>query len=59
MVRAFYFGWYENLVTDLPIINKGYIDVPEGDGLGLSLQQDIYKRSDVHINLVKSTSLKF
>ena len=49
IVRAFYFGWYENLVTDLPIINKGYIDVPEGYGLGLSLQQDIYKRSDVHI----------
>tara|TARA_B100000686_G_scaffold171875_1_gene179077 strand:- start:7705 stop:8895 length:1191 start_codon:yes stop_codon:yes gene_type:complete len=49
IVRAFYYGWYSDLVTDLPPINKGYIDVPNGSGLGLSLQNDVYKRSDVHI----------
>ncbi len=49
IVRAFYYGWYSDLVTDLPPINKGYIDVPRGSGLGLSLQDDVYKRSDVHI----------
>ncbi len=49
IVRAFYYGWYENLVTDLPPIKNGYIDVPKGNGLGLSLQKDFYKRSDVHI----------
>ena len=49
IVRAFYYGWYSDLVTDLPSIKKGYIDVPSGAGLGLSLQNEVYRRSDVHI----------
>ena len=53
IVRAFYYGWYADLVTKLPPINNGSIDVPEGDGLGLSLQSDVYKRKDVHIKSSK------
>ncbi len=49
IVRAFYYGWYENLVTDLPPIKNGFIDVPDGAGLGLSLQKDFYKRPDIQI----------
>jgi galactonate dehydratase len=49
IVRAFYYGWYADLVTSLPPIKNGYITVPEGNGLGLALQKDVYKRKDVHI----------
>ena len=49
MVRAFYYGWYSDLVTNLPPIKNGNITVVEGNGLGLALQKDVYKRKDVHI----------
>ncbi len=49
MVRAFYYGWYSDLVTNLPPIKNGNITVAEGNGLGLALQKDVYKRKDVHI----------
>ena len=53
IVRAFYYGWYESLVTELPNIQKGYIDVPEGNGIGLSLNKKVYDRPDVHIKCSK------
>ena len=37
IVRAFYYGWYGDFVTNLPPIVKGRITVPEGAGLGLAL----------------------
>jgi galactonate dehydratase len=49
MVRAFYYGWYGDLVTQLPPVTKGEISPPEGAGHGLSLQPDILKRTDCHI----------
>ena len=49
MVRAFYYGWYSDLVTNLPPVENGFITVPNGNGLGLSLQKDVYNRKDSHI----------
>jgi len=49
MVRAFYYGWYSDLVTNLPPVENGFITVPNGNGLGLSLQKDVYNRKDTHI----------
>ena len=54
MVRAFYYGWYDNLVTALPPVKNGYITVPDGNGLGLSLNEDVYKRKDIHIKSSKN-----
>jgi len=53
IVRAFYYGWYESLVTELPNIQKGYIDVPAGNGIGLSLNKKVYDRPDVQIKSSK------
>lgn len=53
MVRAFYYGWYGDLVTQLPPVTKGEIAAPEGAGHGLSLQPDILKRPDCHIRRSK------
>jgi galactonate dehydratase len=40
-VRAFYKGWYRDLVTALPTIRNGMITVPPGPGLGMELHPDI------------------
>jgi L-alanine-DL-glutamate epimerase-like enolase superfamily enzyme len=49
VVRAFYYGWYGELVTDLPPIEGGQIRAPQGPGLGTRLLPDVAKRADAHI----------
>lgn len=49
MVRAFYYGWYGELVTDLPPVENGRIRAPAGPGLGLELVADITRRPDAHV----------
>ncbi|MGI9422425.1 MAG: mandelate racemase/muconate lactonizing enzyme family protein [Hyphomicrobiaceae bacterium] len=49
IVRAFYYGWYDRFVTQLPPIVKGEITVPEGPGLGTALQPDVVRRDDVAV----------
>jgi len=48
-VRAFYAGWYRQLVTAVPQIKDGYVYPMEGIGLGLELQNSVLERSDVHV----------
>lgn len=48
-VRAYYEGWYRELVTTLPPIDDGTIAPPEGPGLGLDLVTDLEARPDVSI----------
>ena len=48
-VRAFYTGWYRELVTALPEVRDGTIAPPPGPGLGLDLLPDIAKRPDVSV----------
>jgi L-alanine-DL-glutamate epimerase-like enolase superfamily enzyme len=52
-VRAFWDGWYEDLVTALPAIEDGMVSAPPGPGLGLELRPEVFERPDVHI---RSTS---
>jgi galactonate dehydratase len=40
-VRAFYRGWYRDVVTALPEVRDGMITVPPGPGLGLDLHPDL------------------
>jgi L-alanine-DL-glutamate epimerase-like enolase superfamily enzyme len=46
MVRAFYYGWYQDVVTALPPVKKGQITVSEAPGLGLELHPDLSRRAD-------------
>jgi galactonate dehydratase len=46
-VRAFYRGWYNELVTNVPVIKDGYVYPMEGPGLGLDLQPSVFKRADL------------
>jgi galactonate dehydratase len=52
-VRAFWSGWYRELVTALPAVAGGTVDVPVGPGLGTELRPEIFERSDIHL---RSTS---
>jgi galactonate dehydratase len=45
-VRAFYTGWYTELVTDLPIVKDGHITLPDAPGLGLKLLPGLKGRAD-------------
>ena len=45
-VRAFYTGWYQELVTDLPRMEEGHILPMQGPGLGTALQPGIKQRAD-------------
>jgi L-alanine-DL-glutamate epimerase-like enolase superfamily enzyme len=45
-VRAFYTGWYTELVTALPTVRRGEVTVPDGPGLGLELRPGIEARPD-------------
>ncbi|OHV84081.1 mandelate racemase/muconate lactonizing enzyme family protein [Ensifer sp. LCM 4579] len=46
-VRAFYTGWYKELVTVVPTIKDGYALPMEGPGLGTDLLPEVYKRPDL------------
>jgi len=48
-VRAHYYGWYGELVTELPPITAGRITVPAGPGLGTELNPDVIRRADAAI----------
>jgi galactonate dehydratase len=50
-VRAYYFGWYADLVTELPVLENGTLRPPEGPGLGLALQPDLTKRPGVMVRV--------
>jgi hypothetical protein len=51
-VRAFYTGWYTELVTDLPPITRGEVTVNMKPGLGLDLLPGLDRREDA---IVRST----
>jgi galactonate dehydratase len=48
-VRAYYTGWYKELLTKLPTISDGYVSPPEGPGLGTELLPDLHERPDAHV----------
>ncbi|HEX4212820.1 MAG TPA: mandelate racemase/muconate lactonizing enzyme family protein [Candidatus Dormibacteraeota bacterium] len=48
-VRAFYRGWYQELVTQLPTVADGHVAPPPGPGLGTDLRPEVLRRRDVHV----------
>ena len=54
-VRAFYTGWYKELVTELPVIADGMVSVSGKPGLGLELLPGLEKRADAMVRISKAT----
>ena len=50
-VRAFYTGWYNELVTHVPQPEKGYFGKPPGPGIGCELLPEVWKRKDAVVRL--------
>ena len=48
-VRAFYTGWYRELVTEVPRVENGHVYPMTGAGLGTQLQPEVLKREDATI----------
>jgi galactonate dehydratase len=46
VVRAFYFGWYRELVDELPPLDNGFIAPTEAPGLGVKLKAGLESRPD-------------
>ena len=49
LVRAFYTGWYQELVTELPRIEQGYVYPMTGPGLGTRLLPEVPARKDATV----------
>ena len=45
-VRAFYTGWYTELVTGLPVVEGGMVRPGSGPGLGVELEPGLAERPD-------------
>lgn len=53
-VRAFYTGWYTELVTELPTVTRGEVTVNMQPGLGLELLPELWSRPDA---IVRTTAV--
>ena len=50
-VRAYYEGWYNEVMTERIPIEEGMLWLPEKPGLGTALRQEVLSRSDVHVEV--------
>jgi galactonate dehydratase len=53
-VRAFYTGWYTELVTALPIVANGTVTVGDAPGLGIELLPDVVRRPDAVVRATRA-----
>jgi len=51
VVRAFYFGWYRELVDELPPLANGFIAPREAAGLGVRLKTGLESRPDATVRV--------
>ncbi len=50
-VRAFYTGWYNELVTHVPQPVQGYFEKPPGPGIGCELLPELWTRKDAVVRV--------
>ena len=43
-VRAYFTGWYTEIVADIPMVTDGSVAPLDGPGLGLSLRPELFQR---------------
>lgn len=49
VVRAYYSTWYKDILTELPVVEEGYIYPLSGPGLGTRLLPDLARRPGVTV----------
>ncbi len=50
-VRAYYQGWYNDVVTQPIPISEGMLFLPESPGLGTALREEVLERPDLHVEI--------
>lgn len=50
-VRAYYRGWYQDVVTELPHVENGFVAAPDGAGLGTRLLPGFTERPEVTVRI--------
>jgi L-alanine-DL-glutamate epimerase-like enolase superfamily enzyme len=50
-VRAYYLGWYNQVMTEPLLISEGMLTLSEKPGLGTALRGEVLSRTDVHIEI--------
>jgi galactonate dehydratase len=48
-VRAYYRGWYDELVTGLPEVENGQVSAPDAAGLGVALRPEVFEQPGVTV----------
>jgi galactonate dehydratase len=48
-VRAYYLGWYRDVLTELPGVAQGFVTAPTAPGLGTQLLPDVARRPGVTV----------
>jgi galactonate dehydratase len=56
-VRAYYTGWYKELLTALPTVADGHVSPPKGSGLGTELLPGLHERPDARLRTSKLEGL--
>jgi galactonate dehydratase len=53
-VRAYYRGgWYEDVVTALPVVADGFVRPPDAPGLGIALRPELRARADMTVRVTE------
>ena len=50
-VRAYYLGWYNDVMTEPLLVSEGMLTLAEKPGLGTALREEVLKHPDVHIEV--------
>jgi L-alanine-DL-glutamate epimerase-like enolase superfamily enzyme len=56
-VRAYYTGWYREIVTEIPRVEQGMVHPLTGPGLGTALLPEVLTRPDCHRQVTRLTDL--
>jgi L-alanine-DL-glutamate epimerase-like enolase superfamily enzyme len=48
-VRAYFSGWYRDVLTSIPSVENGFGAPPDGAGLGTKLQPDFLRHETTHV----------
>ncbi|VFR28067.1 Gluconate dehydratase [plant metagenome] len=54
MVRAFVNGFYQDLVTELPVFDRGFLLPPDRPGLGTNLAEGLKQREDACVRITRA-----
>jgi galactonate dehydratase len=53
-VRAYFTGWYTEIVDVLPAFDKGHVAPIDAPGLGLNLRTELFERDDATVRLTRA-----